>query len=359
MESSELIIDCAALRANLARVKEQAADRYIWAVVKANGYGTGMVQVAKEFLTVADGLAVARLSEAETLIDAGFKVPILVLGPLPCSAALAKNIHISASHQDDLLAIRDRKLTNPVHLKIDTGMGRLGFDWQSDAWIPLLKELPAPPFGLWTHYANADQPEHLNNALQRQRFWAAHDRLVAAGFKPEQIHIANSGGLAMLDPNENAIRIGLYLYGGNPWSKATALPLPSPVVSWRAPLKQKRSRKIGDLISYGSEYTVAEPGVYAVLPVGYADGLSARPKQTIEILVGAHRAEICGRITMDLSIIRLPPSESTDEAYLLGPSWQSNGIQLAELAERTGRIEYECLTAISCRVKRIYRSQIS
>lgn len=352
---SVLLIDCAALKANAVRVRQWIGSRFFWAVVKANGYGLGAEVCARAFLAGgADGLAVARLEEAQALRKVGLTCPILIVGPLPHGLPNDATLHVTISTSEELARLGNQQ--NPAHLKIDTGMGRLGFALNSGEWLQAAQQLGSRLFGFCSHYSHADTPSHAQNLLQQQRFADALARLQTMGLRPQQIHLANSAGLALLQPSESAVRVGLYLYGVNPWSEPCAMAAPTPVLEWLTRLLNPRALAPNAGLSYRSLANLPAGQRAAVLPIGYADGLPALPSQVITVTVRGCQQPLVGRITMDMAIVALTDAaiKHGDLAYLLGPRGNPVAMNVETLAAAAGKISYELLTGIGQRVLRYY-----
>lgn len=347
------IIDHSALRRNLALVRQLAPHSRIWAVVKANGYGHGMVQVAST-LESADGLAVARVEEAVRLREAGITKPILVLeGPMFEQEFLAAWEHrlelaLHRPGQVDLLDHLDFPDPLRVWLKVDTGMHRLGFEPEKvPAVIRRLTESPkvASPLGLLTHLANADDVEDGLARLQCDRL---RDMDPAARFR---LSIGNSAGvLAFPASRTHWVRPGIMLYGASPLTGKTAVELGlRPVMRLQTRLMAVRSLRRGDAIGYGGTYVCPEDMPVGVASIGYGDGYPRSAPSGTPILVKGRRAPLVGRVSMDMITIDLrgvPGVEVGDPVTLWG-----EGLPVDEIAQWAGTISYDLLCRVSARVR--------
>lgn len=354
------VIDHAALRHNLALVRRTAPTSRIWAVVKADGYGHGMCEVAAT-LAGADGFAVARVEEGARLREAGIAKPILVMeGPQfddELTAAHAFGLEL-ALHRDGQVSFLERtRLPRPlrVWIKVDTGMHRLGVDPREvPGLLRRLAESPAvavPP-GLMTHLANADDVEDGLTQLQCERLRA----LDPAGRYP--LSIGNSAGvLAFPASRTDWVRPGLMLYGASPLSGRSASELGlRPVMTLRTRIIAVRKLRRGDAIGYGGTFVCPEDMPVGVAAIGYGDGYPRHAGTGTPVLIKGKRAPILGRVSMDMISIDLRELADVrvgDAVTLWGP-----GLPVDEIAQRAGTIAYELLCRVTARVPldHIYRA---
>ncbi|MCG6862056.1 MAG: alanine racemase [Chromatiaceae bacterium] len=353
------VIDHSALRHNLAIVRRHAPNSRVWAVVKANGYGHGMAQVAAGLAT-ADGLAVARVEEGVCLREAGIAKPILVLeGVLfkhELAAAHEHGLELALHRRGQVELLAETRLARPlrVWIKVDTGMHRLGVDPQR---VPaLLAELSANPgiegpVGLMTHLANADDTEDGLTQLQCERLRA----LDSSG--NYSLSIGNSAGiLAFPASRTHWIRPGIMLYGASPLIGRTAGDLElRPVMTLQTRLIAVRSLRQGNAIGYGGTYVCPEDMPVGVAAIGYGDGYPRHAPVGTPVLVGGHRASLVGRVSMDMINIDLrglPAATVGDTVTLWG-----EGLSVDVVAERAGTISYELLCSVTARVRKEHRSR--
>ncbi|MGB0112891.1 MAG: alanine racemase [Ilumatobacteraceae bacterium] len=376
-------IDVDAVRSNVERLREVVAPSGLWAVVKANGYGHGVVDVARAALDGgADGLCVALVQEGVELRDAGFDVPILILSEQPVDAAstivehrLTPTVYSSSGVEAVAGAARAAGITDvAVHLKIDTGMQRVGV--RSDAVGGLVSEISAhaPTLrlaGVFTHLAVADDPADpysssqlatLDAALES----AALDRAVATGGL--LVHAANSaGGLAHPDARRSFVRAGIAMYGISPGPAVDDLMAGlRPALSLRARVSFVKHVAAGSRISYGLRHTFATDTTVATVPIGYADGVPRRLALTGgAVLIGGRRRPIVGVVTMDQLLVDCGPVDTADtaegmvavgdEVVLIGEQDGPAGpqrIRAEDWADLLGTIGYEIVCGISGRVPR-------
>jgi alanine racemase len=353
--NSLLLVHTESIQKNLKKIREKVGNRFIWAVVKADCYGLGLEKMGVFLKKMGvDGLAVAKVEEALLLRSQGVPGPILLLSPLPRKPPDDPDLHLTIGSVEDLKKVSRWEVPNPLHLKVDTGMGRLGVLWNDLSWISFLPPLKEKLYGIWTHYHSADlDPDSV--LLQRRRFFTLLSDLEKKGYHFSQIHLSNSSGLSFLTEEENAVRVGLFLYGVEPWEGKRDL-CAEPVVEWVTEISSLRYLPAGSSLSYRGEYVLPHPSWIGVLPVGYADGLTAIPRKPVPVWIKGRREWVRGRITMDLTLVEIGESggEEGDLVYLLGPIGVENGITVKELSSALGEIPYEFLTRIGRRVKRWY-----
>ena len=302
---SKVNIDPAAVAANVRWLKTRVGDRVsLMAVVKANAYGHGAVEVAQISLeNGADLLAVANIEEATELRIAGIRAPILVLGYVPAAAIpRAIELDISVSIYDCLLLspyLRAMKGVGgilKVHVKVDSGMGRLGVALSEVT--PLARELSETRRiqleGIYTHFATADDNPRFTS-LQLTRFKQVVSELERAGLSCKYVHAANSAAvLNCRDSYLNLIRAGLLLYGLNPLAGQQAVCGLRPAMTWKTVVAQIKTLPPGSPVGYGNAYHTRDQETIAVLPIGYADGLRRSPRTWREVLVHGMRVPLVG-----------------------------------------------------------------
>lgn len=362
-------VDLTALTHNLTQLRRLLSPGCeIMAVVKANAYGHGAVEVSRSLL--AQGVArvaVVSLDEGLTLRAAGITAPIVILGPLfpeQVCDVIAHRLTPVISDRSLLPALAQATsslpATYPVHLKVETGMGRLGL--ATDELLALIDSGQLPSSlrieGLMTHFADSDGPTTSQTEHQLTLFQKAVSELTARGLSIPLIHAANSGA-AVRYPHSHysLIRPGIMLYGYHTLPKSiTALDL-KPVLSLRSCIAQMRAIPTGGTISYNATFVAKRPTRVAVLPIGYADGFNRRLSNRGEVLVRGRRAKIIGLVCMDMAMIdvtEIPEAAVGDEVILIGRQG-TDRITAADLAEWTGTIAYETLCAIGPRVPRRYQ----
>ncbi|NMA54510.1 MAG: alanine racemase [Firmicutes bacterium] len=363
-------VDLKKIQLNLQAVKKLVGPKVkLMAVVKANAYGHGAVEVAQAVIKAgAECLAVATLDEAVALREAGLKPMILVMGTnIPADGVEAAAVHnitqalcteelarsLSASSQE-------LGLTATVHLKIDTGMGRIGVHVDDAAqFMSKIRELPGLQVtGVFSHFASADEADQEYTSLQLVRFREALDNLTRHGYTFPRRHIANSAGI--LDYPESyfdLVRPGCILYGCWPGPNTNnSLPL-EPTLAFKTRIVYLKKIPAGTSISYGRTYISSCQRTLATLPVGYADGFPRCLSNRGQVLIRGQRCPVVGRVCMDQCIVdvsEVPGVSLGDEVVLIG-SQHEDSISAAEVASLAGTIDLDILCGIGARVPRIYR----
>jgi alanine racemase len=371
-------INLEALRHNLRVVRKQAGAARVWAVLKADAYGHGAPAVARtlERDRRVDGFCVALLEEGVELREAGIVAPILLMGGHFGNAheeVIARGL-VPVVHDAEPIAafarlVRAGIASGPidVHLKIDTGMARLGVTMQAlPALAARLAEYPEVRVrGLMTHLACAEDAADVETAEQIARFEEATALLRRHGVNLDVRHAASSAALLRGQALFDAVRPGISLFGvsprlgggaGEPITKELKA-----VMRVRTEIIAVRVLETGAPVGYGATWRAPGPARIATLPMGYADGLSRQLGNRGHVLVRGKRAPIVGAVSMDMAMIDVTAVEGAavgDEVVVLGPQEGPLGrdaISANELAERAGTIPWEILTSISRRVPRFYR----
>lgn len=363
-------IDLGAFAANLRGVRELVNPRVkVMAVVKANAYGHGaarMAAVAAE--NGADQLAVATLDEAVALREAGIELPILVLGTsIPgegCVAAVELGIAqaLCTVELAEALSAAAQRLGKEalVHLKIDTGMSRIGVrPEEAVAFMQRVGHLPGLKFaGVFSHFAASDEPDNPYTLEQFARFQKALGALEQAGYTFPLRHIANSA--AILDHPEmhlDMVRPGCILYGSWPGEKTQRKVVLKPTLALKTRIVFLKRVPAGTPVSYGLTYTAPTERLLATLPIGYADGYRRGLSNKASVLVRGRRAPIVGRVCMDQCVVDVtdvPGVALGDEVVLIGEQGKE-AVTAGELAAILGTLDLELYCGISPRVPRVYR----
>jgi len=359
-------IDLAAIVSNFRSISALHDDASICAVIKANAYGHGDVEVARALEAAqAQWFAVALVEEGIHLRQAGIQTPILILG-----GALDGGYDSLVEHDltpaiftlDHLQKLHEATGSNPksFHLKIDTGMSRLGLlQEELPQFLNALSQYPNLHLdGVLTHLANADHRDEAVNQHQINRFDEGVKLIEAAGYEVKFKHVANSAGTLTLDsPSGNLVRVGLGLYGLDPLVPRSEHVL-KPALQWKTSIVHIKTIPADTRVSYGGNWSSNAPATIATLPVGYADGYPRSLASQAQVLVGGQRTPIVGNICMDLcmaDITKVKNVKIGDEVVLLGH--QGNEVISAyELADWAGTIPYEITTGISYRVPRKHNS---
>ncbi len=364
-------IDLDAVRHNVSVLRSAAPSAALMAVVKANGYGHGAEQVGRAALGAgASWLGVARVAEGVELRDAGIDAPVMVLSDPPAGAAgevvsarLTPMISDSASLRPLADAARVAKTRLDVHLKVDTGMHRVGCS--PDAVRDIVDRLQAEPelrfSGIGTHFAVADAVGDPFTDRQLDEFLRVLDDLDRVDARPPLAHAANSAGL-LAHPRSHLdlVRAGISVYGLAPGKEITPDPALRPAMSLHARVSAVRDLDAGERVSYGRRYELSAPGRIATIPLGYADGVPRRLAEVGgEVLVGGTRRPVAGTVTMDQMMVDLGSAsvDVGDEVVLIGSQDGPDGsdtITATEWADRLGTIDYEIVTGIRSRVPRTY-----
>ncbi len=366
LRPSRVDIDLEALASNVRLIKAKVgADTGIMAVVKANAYGHGAVAVARTALrNGASCLAVANMAEALQLRRAGMAAPILVLSYVPVDAVgVAVQHDITVSLFDIGQMVRFQNIaratggTLKTHIKVDSGMGRLGIlPDDAGALATNLRACEAIlAEGIYTHFSVADEDPHYT-AQQRATFVDVVATMRESGCGFRYVHAANSA--ATVNPAAdgfNLVRPGLLIYGLKPCESATSLEGLQPVMSWKTVIAQVKTLPPDSPVGYGNSYRTRGEEKIAVLPVGYADGLRRAPRSWREVLVHGKRAPLAGRVSMEkttINVSHIPDVIAGDEVVLLGKQGDDE-ISADEVAAWIDSINYEVLSTILPRVPRI------
>lgn len=338
------------------------------AVVKANAYGHGSVEMTRALIRQGVGrVAVVSIEEGITLRQAGIRAPIVVLGPLfpeQLADLLAHDLTPVVSDRALLphltKAAGARTAPYPVHVKIDTGMGRLGLTQSEVESLATPGGFPAGLRleGLMTHLADADGEGTDITEEQLRRFNRAIDCLKAGGFSIPLIHAANSGGAVRFPQAQfSLVRPGIMLYGYHTLPKSAPVPELQPVLSLTTRIAQLKTLPAGSRVSYNGTFTARRPTRVAILPIGYADGVSRRLSNLGQVLAHGRRAPIIGLVCMDMLMVdvtHIAGIQVGDEVVLIGRQGQER-ITADDIASWIGTIPYEVLCSIGPRVPRRYQ----
>ena len=360
-------VDLEAISFNVRRTCEVVGpDVKLLVVLKADAYGHGAVRVAHT--AVNNGAAycgVASLNEAVRLRESGIDAPILILGYTPAwqaREALRYGITITLYDPDVARAFSraagDLRRVAHAHVKVDTGMGRLGLlPDQVLPFVQQIRELPNLDLeGIFTHFSVADDEDLAYTREQLTRFQRVVDDFDAVGVHFRLIHCANSAALLRLPETRfNMVRLGLAMYGLQP-SPSVSLPEGfQPALTWKTTVAQVKTLPRGSFISYGNTYQTNGEEQIAVIPVGYADGFRRTPRHWREVLVKGQRAPLVGQVCMDQTMIgvsHIPNVRVGDEVVLIGRQGRDR-ITAEQVAEWLGTINYEVVSEILARVPRV------
>ena len=356
-------IDLGAIRHNLTEIRRRVKSK-LCAVVKANAYGHGAVQVAQVAVECgADFLAVATVDEGLELRRAGFVEPILILGLIPLTAAqvvvennLTQTVaDMSLAEKLSAAAVKLNKVAR-VHLKIETGMGRIGAD--PKVAVDLAKKISALPNveleGLFSHFADADSPDRTFTRRQIELFASTAEKIRASGVSIKIRHLAESA--AILDIPEahfDMCRAGIITYGLYPSDDVRRTIELRPAMKLVARVAWLKKIPAGTSIGYGREFVAQRDSVIATLPIGYADGY-IRAYKNFRVDIGGQLAPVAGRICMDQTMIDVTGLDVHvgDEVILFG----SDAISIDDAARHLNTINYEVTCLVSERVPRIFKA---
>ncbi|MFW0181099.1 alanine racemase [Rothia sp. CCM 9417] len=379
------IIDLDAVEHNVRRIKEIIGDRDLIAVIKADAYGHGAVDVSRSALAAgADYLGVVHLKEAHALRQAGIDAPLIAWLHTPRTnfeQALADGIQLGVSSRWELEKIalahraRGQEQPVPVHLKVDTGLGRNGVTLQElPALAGYARELEKAGlisvYGLFSHLAVADEPQRPETADQSEAFDRALAIVQAAGLEPRLRHLANTPATLTAPEKENpgsllrdAVRVGLGLYGLSPLDGHSPEDLGlKPVMHLQTFINVVKEVPAGQGVSYGLNYITDQPTTLALIPVGYADGVprvaTGGPVRIYPAGQAARTYREVGRIAMDQMVVDLGAPGLADPAagYLGAPAvlfGTGQNPAVTEWAQAAGTINYEIVTRISPRIQRV------
>jgi len=367
-------IDLAAIRANVVELRRRAGDAAVMAVVKADGYGHGMVPCARAAIAGGAGwLGVAFVEEAVTLRDAGIDVPVLawLLSPhsdLRPAALRSVDVSVSAEWAVDLAAAaaRESGAAIRVHLKADTGLGRAGAmpsQWSAlcERALKLAADGLLDIVGVWSHLAYADSPGHPTIAMQKDRFDEALRAAAAVGVFPRVRHLANSAAtLALPDTHYDLVRPGVAIYGLSPGpevGRARELGL-RPAMRLRADVALAKRVSAGQGVSYAHRYVTDRETTLALVPLGYADGIPRAATNLGPVVINGARYTVSGTVCMDQFVVDVGDDavEAGDEVVLFGAG-DAGEPTADDWAAAVGTINYEIVTRIGPRVPRIYREE--
>lgn len=364
-------VSLGALRENCRLARSLVARGVdVLAVVKADGYGHGAVAAARAFVDGgATGLGVSMVAEGVELRRAGIAAPVVVLGgvfPGEESAVVAHDLAVAVWTLDGARALaaaaRAAGRTASVHLKVDTGMTRLGCEPGDTRALgeALAAELHLRLDGVFSHFASADAVDTAAARAQRARFAGAVEALAAAGIRPRHVHLANSAAV-LSEPAAHftMVRPGLMLYGHAPAPHLAARAALRPAMRLRTAVAQMRRVPAGTPVGYGGTWVAARESTVATLPLGYADGYHRAASNRAAMLVRGRRVPVAGRVCMDhvmLDVTDVPGVATGDAVTVFGPPGDG-AVTADDVAGWCDTIAYEVLTSIGKRVPRVHVEQ--
>ncbi len=357
-------VDLGAIEGNVRYFLESTGKQFM-AIVKAEAYGHGALQIAQTACNAgASWLGVARAGEALELRAAGIDKPIFLLGwtpPARMEALIKANVSLtfwSEAQLGDILRAAEKVGGRAnVHLKIDTGMSRVGVRPEEASHLAQeAVQIPSVHLeGVFTHFARADESDPATTDSQLRMFREIVSSWESSGLRPPLVHCANSAA-ALRRPETwyDLVRVGIAMYGLHPSSVCKLPGVVRPALMWKSRLSQVKVLPPGRGISYGHIYTTASEEMIGTVPVGYADGF--RRVEGNEVLVRGKRVPVVGQVTMDQIMVQLdglPDAQPGDEVVIIGAQ-DGERISAEDVADRWGTINYEVTCAIMKRVPRVY-----
>ena len=365
-DTTRVKIDLDAIAHNFDAVREKTGVK-VMAVVKADAYGHGAIQVARLLEEKCAFFGVSSMLEAMELRQAGLKTPILILGHTPVSAfptAIREGIRPTVFHYEDALALSqaatELAATAPFHFAVDTGMSRIGFQATEEsadicARIAALPGLFAE--GLFSHFATADCADLSRSQKQAELFAAFDSMLKARGVEIPIRHLDNSAGLMNFSDHYEMVRSGIVTYGMYPSDEVDPQLLAlRPALRWESRITHVKRLEPGREISYGGTFVTQRPTVVATIPVGYADGYRRSLSGKFYVLIRGKKAPILGRICMDqmmVDVTDIPGAALNDRVVLVGTDGDE-AITMEQISAAADSFNYEFVCGISRRVPRIY-----
>ena len=367
LRPTQVEIHLARLRENLEAIRRHVSPAKVMAVLKANAYGHGMAELAPRMSEWGvDCLGVAFLEEGVLLREMGIRTPILVLGGIWGSQVplfLEHDLTLTASSEEKLRQIdeaaRQLGVTAKVHLKIDTGMERVGVHYYSaEPFLAAsLRCTHVRVEGIYSHFANADGADLTSARLQLERFHEVLRFYERRSLPVPLRHMANSGAVLQLpEANLDLVRPGILLYGVYPSPEVARTVAVKPALSWKSRVVFFKVVQPGHPVSYGWTWESDHPVRMVTVPVGYGDGYFRSMSNRAEVIIRGKRYPQVGRICMDQIMVNIEwdTAYNGDEVILIGESGDQS-VSVEDLAEWAGTIPYEVLTNINTRVSRVYR----
>ena len=356
----------ARLTENYRAIRTAVAPAAVMPIVKANAYGHGLVDVARHLIGLgAPSLGVGLLEEAVALRDAGVTTPILVMGGIlgnQIPLFLRHGLTLTASSLDKLRhideAAREMGVTAKVHLKIDTGMERIGVHYYSaEGLLERASECRhCVVEGIYSHFANADAADLGSARLQLSRFLDVLQWYDKHGVSPPLRHMANSGAILQFPESHlDMVRPGILMYGVYPSTEVRRTIAVRPAMTWKSGVVYFKVVRPGHPVSYGSTWQSDHPVRVVTIPVGYGDGYFRALSNVAQVIIRGKKYPVVGRVCMDQIMVNLEwdSAYNGDEVVLLGEGGREI-ITCEDLAEWAGTIPYEILTNINTRVPRVY-----
>ena len=365
-DNTYVTIDLDAIEENFRSIREKAGVPVL-ATIKADAYGHGAIQVARQLENACALFGVSSMLEALELRKAGIKKSILILGQIPTTAfevAIRENIRPTIFRYEDAVALSETArllgVEAPFHLAVDTGMSRIGFQATEEEAKVCAKICALPglvPEGIFSHFASADCADLSKARVQADRFDNFCRMLQAQGVHIPMRHMDNSAGIMNFDHHYGLVRAGIVLYGLYPSEEVDPKNLPlRPALSWSSRITHIKTLEAGREISYGGTFTTQRPTVVATIPVGYADGYRRALSGRFYVLIHGQKAPILGRVCMDqmmVDVTDIPGAAVGDRVVLIGKDKEET-IAMEDIAAVADTFNYEFVCGISRRVPRYY-----
>ena len=365
-DSTYVKIDLDTIAANFDAVCQKAGVP-VMAIVKADAYGHGAIQVARLLQDKCAFFGVSSMLEALELRQAGLTAPILILGRMPVSAlphAVREDVRPAIFHYEDAVALSEEALrqgkTAPFHFAVDTGMSRIGFqptEEAADICAAIVKLPGIAAEGIFSHFATADCADLTDAKAQAEKFDAFCAILSARGIQIPIRHLDNSAGLMNFPHHYELVRSGIVTYGMYPSAEVEPGLLPlRPALTWLSRVTHVKELPAGRPISYGGTFVTKRPTVVATVPVGYADGYRRSLSGKFYVLIHGKKAPILGRICMDQMMVDVTdiPGVALDDTVTLVGRDGDEEITMEAISAAADSFNYEFVCGISRRVPRIY-----
>ena len=366
IDSTYVKIDLDAIEENFSAVCRRAGNG-VMAVIKADAYGHGAIEVARLLENKARFFGVSSILEAQELRQAGVQTPILILGYTPVDAypiAIELEVRPAIFHYEDAVALSEAAVklgkTAPFHFAVDTGMSRIGFQTtveSADLCAEIVKLPGLCAEGLFSHFATADCEDLTRAKAQAERFAWFDAMLKDRGVNIPLRHLNNSAGIINFGGSYEMVRAGIVIYGLLPSDEVDPSLLElTPAMSWHSRLTHVKLLPPGRQISYGGTFETDREMPVGTVPVGYADGYRRSLSGRFHVLVGGKKCPILGRVCMDQLMIDLsavPDAKVGDPVVLMGKQGQEQ-ITAEEIAEAAGSFNYEFVCGVSRRVPKVY-----
>ena len=366
-DNTHVTIDLDKIAANFEKIREKAGVP-VMAIVKADAYGHGAIQVARQLEGHCAFFGVSSMLEAMELRKSGIATPILILGQIPTASfktAIQENIRPSILRWEDAVELSRTAQSlgkdAPFHIGVDTGMSRIGFQATEDDADICAKICRLPgliPEGLFSHFATADCADLTKSRLQAVKFDDFHRMLHARGVEIKLRHLDNSAGIMNFTNHYEMVRAGIVTYGMYPSDEVDPADLQlQPALNWSSRVTHVKTLEVGREVSYGGTFVTTRPTVVATVPVGYADGYRRALSGKFHVLIHGQPAPILGRICMDqmmVDVTDIPGVEVNDRVVLIGTDGERS-ITMEEISAAADSFNYEFVCGISRRVPRFYR----